>query len=135
MNAEQAWLATLGQLQMEMSKASFETWVRNADLLSYEDGQFTIGVQNAFARDWLEDRLSSTLCRMLSGKVDRPVTIRFVIWQKEAGLTYSEIKRTCAGTGNRIDPFKPFNQSTLHFRNICCRSEQPAGACRLHGCG
>ena len=93
MNAEQAWQATLGQLQMEMSKASFETWVRNSEILSYDEGQFTIGVQNAFARDWLEDRLSSTLCRMLSGKVDRPVDIRFVIWQKENGQSYSEITK------------------------------------------
>ena len=90
MNADQAWQATLGQLQMEMSKASFETWVRSAEMLSYDDGQFTIGVQNAFARDWLEDRLSSTLCRTLAGKVDRPVSVRFVIWQKETGQSVFE---------------------------------------------
>ncbi len=86
MNAEQAWQATLGQLQMEMSKAAFDTWVRSAELLSYENGLFTIGVQNAFARDWLDDRLSNTLCRMLSGMVDRPVTARFVVCQQESGL-------------------------------------------------
>jgi chromosomal replication initiator protein len=84
MNAEQAWQATLGQLQMEMSRAAFDTWVRSAEMLSYEDGLFTIGVQNAFARDWLDDRLSTTLCRMLAGMVDRTVTVRIVVSQKES---------------------------------------------------
>jgi chromosomal replication initiator protein len=53
MNSQQAWQATVGQLQMEMSKASFDTWVRSAELLSYQDDNFTVGVPNAYARDWL----------------------------------------------------------------------------------
>lgn len=56
MNANTAWQAAVGQLQMEMSKASFDTWVRSAEVVKYQDGQFTIGVQNAYARDWLEKR-------------------------------------------------------------------------------
>lgn len=79
MNAEQAWQATLGQLQMEMPKASFDTWVRSTSLSSYEDGVFIIGVRNAYARDWLESRLSSTVTRTLTGMLDRPVTVRFIV--------------------------------------------------------
>ena len=44
MKAAQAWQAALGQLQMEMPKAAYDTWVRDAELLSYEDGSFIIGV-------------------------------------------------------------------------------------------
>ena len=29
MNVEQAWQSVLGQLQMEMPRASFDTWVRD----------------------------------------------------------------------------------------------------------
>jgi chromosomal replication initiator protein len=57
MKAEQAWQAAIGQLQMEMPKAAFDTWVRDAELVSYEDGSFIIGVQNAYARDWLQSRV------------------------------------------------------------------------------
>jgi len=38
MDAEQAWQSALGQLQMEMPKASFDTWVRDTQVTSYEDG-------------------------------------------------------------------------------------------------
>lgn len=80
MKAEQAWQAALGQLQIEMPKASFNTWVRDAEFLAYEDGTFIIGVRNAYARDWLESRLSSTAGRILTGIMNRTVEIRFAVW-------------------------------------------------------
>ncbi len=81
MKAAQAWQAALGQLQMEMPKAAFDTWVRDAEMLSYEDGSFMIGVQNAYARDWLDSRLSSTVTRLLTGIMNRTVEVRFSVWQ------------------------------------------------------
>ncbi len=83
MNAEQAWQAALGQLQMDLSKAAFDTWVRSAEFISYEDGAFTIGVQNAYARDWLDSRLSSTVNRILTGVMNRPVTVSFAVGRRE----------------------------------------------------
>ena len=84
MNAEQAWQAVLGQLQMDMPKASYDTWVRNADIVSYEDNVYFIGVPNAYARDWLESRLSSKIKRLLSGILNRTVSLRFIVWQAGA---------------------------------------------------
>jgi chromosomal replication initiator protein len=79
MDAVHAWQSALGQLQMEMPRASFDTWVRDTNLVAYEDGLFTIGVGNAYARDWLENRLSSTATRMLVGIMNRDVDLRFVV--------------------------------------------------------
>jgi chromosomal replication initiator protein len=84
MNAERAWEAALGQLQLDLPRASFDTWVRDAEFLTYEDGAFVIGVQNAYARDWLEDRLLATVKKILGGLMGRTVEARFVIWQPEA---------------------------------------------------
>lgn len=83
MNAQQAWQATLGQLQMEMSKAAYDTWVRSAELVSYEQDVFTVGVPNAYARDWLESRLSSTVTRQLTGVMGKPQAVRFIVWHKD----------------------------------------------------
>ena len=83
MNAQQAWQATMGQLQMEMSKAAFDTWVRSAELVSHKENTFIIGVQNAYARDWLENRLSSTVTNLLSGMLENPQQVDFIVWQKD----------------------------------------------------
>ena len=79
LSPEQAWQSALGQLQMEMPKASFDTWVRDTRLVSFDAGIVTVGVRNAYARDWLESRLSSTLTRLLMGIMNRDVDVRFVV--------------------------------------------------------
>ncbi len=91
MKAAQAWQAALGQLQMEMPKAAFDTWVRDTELITYEDGAFTVGVKNAYARDWLEDRLSSTISKLLSGIMNRTVNVRFTVWHIPDQVEHSEI--------------------------------------------
>lgn len=86
MNAEQAWQSVLGQLQMEMPRASFDTWVRDTRVLTYDENSMTVGVRNAYARDWLESRLLSTVTRLLAGTMDRAMDVRFVISARhEAG--------------------------------------------------
>ncbi|MCJ7678366.1 MAG: chromosomal replication initiator protein DnaA [Anaerolineales bacterium] len=111
MNAERLWQAALGQLQMEMPRATFDTWVRDAELLAYEDGAFIVGVQNAYARDWLEDRMLATIKRVLTGLAGRTVEVRFVVWQGDpaeeappAALTAAPVERVVATSVVHLNP-------------------------------
>lgn len=81
MNPENAWQATLGQLQLEMSKAAFETWVSSAEFLSYDEDTscFKIGVKNAYARDWLDGRLNATISRLLTGMIGNTVNTEIIV--------------------------------------------------------
>ena len=76
---ETLWQAALGELQLQMTKATFYTWVKDTRLVSYEDGTFIIEVKDAFTRDWLENRLLTTIERTLVGIVGHPVEVRFVV--------------------------------------------------------
>ena len=102
MKPDHAWQAALGQLEMEMSKAAFDTWARDTELLTYEDGSFVIGVQNAYARDWLHSRLSSKVTRMLTGMMNRTVEVRFVVWQNSGDRAgpIEEISRPVQSTSS-----------------------------------
>ncbi|MFQ5613188.1 MAG: chromosomal replication initiator protein DnaA [Anaerolineae bacterium] len=82
--AEQTWQATLGQLQLQMTKATFDTWFKHTQLVSYEDNTFVIGVQNGYAKDWLENRLNGTVERTLSEIAGCLVQVRFVVHSSEA---------------------------------------------------
>jgi chromosomal replication initiator protein len=79
MNVEQAWQSVLGQLQMEMPRASFDTWVRDTRPIKYEKGLLTVSVRNAYARDWLESRLAGTVSRLLISIMDSNVSVNFVV--------------------------------------------------------
>lgn len=83
MSPETAWKATLGELELQMTKATFNTWLKDARLLACENNEFVIGVRNDYAKDWLENRLQDTILRTLSAIVNAPVNVRFVVWSDE----------------------------------------------------
>jgi chromosomal replication initiator protein len=82
MRPEQVWQAALGELQLQLTKSTYDTWLRDAKYLSYEDGVFVVGVENAYAKDWLENRLLSTIKRTLTGISGRTTDARFVVWSE-----------------------------------------------------
>ncbi len=79
MNAKQIWQTALGELQLQMTRPTFDTWLKNTKAISYEDGTIIIGVHNAYAKDWLENRLMTIVKRTLVGIVDRAVEAKFVV--------------------------------------------------------
>ncbi len=83
MNAESAWKATLGELELQMTRATFNTWLKDARLLASDQEEYVVGVRNDYAKDWLENRLSETIARTLTSLAGKPVTVRFVVWSDE----------------------------------------------------
>ena len=77
-NLEETWQQVLQQLQADMPRAPFDTWVRDTNVVSLEKNVLTISAHNADARDWLESRLTSTVQNILKGILDPPVSVRFV---------------------------------------------------------
>jgi len=84
MDAKQAWQAALGELQLQLTKATFDTWVKNTHVISCEDGTFLIGVHNGYAKDWLENRLRTTIKRTLTGIVGHTVDVKFLVHPKQS---------------------------------------------------
>ncbi len=83
MKSDQIWQAALGELQLDMPKPAFETWVKPTSVVSYEDGVFVIATPNAYAQDWLQNKLMSSVKRILTGIMGHSVEVRFIVWNKE----------------------------------------------------
>lgn len=75
---QRIWITIQNQLQEEMPRASFDTWVRDSTALSLVDKVLTVSVRNAYARDWLTSRMSSTVVRMLSEIIGDQAEVVFV---------------------------------------------------------
>ncbi|MFN8385453.1 MAG: chromosomal replication initiator protein DnaA [Anaerolineales bacterium] len=116
MNAEQAWQSVLGQLQMEMPRASFDTWVRDTRPVSFHNGMLTIGVRNAYARDWLENRLASTVNRLLGGILNGSVAVTFVVHGNEKEIEADEPHQTPVEVDSAPEP--SIRNSTLNPRYV-----------------
>ncbi len=44
------WQMVLSELALQMPSATYDTWVRDTTVIAYEDGEFIIGMPNAYAR-------------------------------------------------------------------------------------
>src|SRR5690606_41044482 len=76
---KQAWQATLGQLQLQLNRATFDTWLKGSELLAYDDGSFTIRVRHAYAKDWLDKHLRHLINQTLSTIFGQPSQGNFVV--------------------------------------------------------
>ncbi|HEX2987212.1 MAG TPA: chromosomal replication initiator protein DnaA [Chloroflexota bacterium] len=83
MQPAQLWDAALGELQLQMTKANFDTWLKDTFLVAQEDSHIVIGVGSPFAVETLEQRLSPMIRKVLSGIVGHEVGIEFVVQQKK----------------------------------------------------
>jgi len=105
MNAEQAWQSVLAQLQMEMPRASFDTWVRDTRPLAYDNGLITVGVRNAYARDWLESRLQTNVSKLLIDILNSNVAVKFVVSQTDENASTTDLE--AAASSIEITPPEP----------------------------
>jgi chromosomal replication initiator protein len=80
MNAKDAWLATLGQLQIQLNRSTYDTWLRHAELLGHEDGRFVVTVPHAYAKDWIERHLLQSMTRTLSDIFRHECEIQIIVW-------------------------------------------------------
>jgi chromosomal replication initiator protein len=87
MNANEIWHAALGELQLQMTKATYDTWVRPTRALAYDPtsgngGALTVGVHSPYAKEWLENRLDTTIRRTVTGIIGQSTEVRYVIDHK-----------------------------------------------------
>lgn len=73
------WEIARSQLRLQMTKSTYETWVRDTTCVAHEDGTFIVAVNNAYAKDWLSLRLRPTIKRTLASIVGRAVDVTFVV--------------------------------------------------------
>ncbi|MBI4673311.1 MAG: chromosomal replication initiator protein DnaA [Chloroflexi bacterium] len=111
-NAAHVWQAALGELQLQMTKATFDTWVKPTFALAFdaEGNVLIVGVRNAYAKQWLENRLYGMIERTLNHVLGRSAEIRFVLKTREdadgesAAETYETTRETLNGATQPTPP-------------------------------
>jgi hypothetical protein len=73
------WGATLSDLQLQMTKATFDAWLKQTSAIAYraERDELVIGVPNDYAKQWLENRLCGMIERAAGQVIGRPVHLAF----------------------------------------------------------
>lgn len=66
---DQLWSEVLAYLQPQMTRATFETLLKDTRLACQAETRFTIAVPNGFAKGWLENRLSTIIKRAIGSVI------------------------------------------------------------------
>lgn len=84
-NSRKLWDSALKDLALQMTRATFDTWLRGTWIVAYEPAPaggeerecFVVQAASAYAVDWLTHRLAPTIVKTLSRLVGRPVQVEF----------------------------------------------------------
>jgi chromosomal replication initiator protein len=82
-NEEYLWQSCLSALENRFTKPIFETWIKPMRVSRMTPDEITLTVQNAFAKDWAENRLKGTILGTLTDIMGAPMNVRFVIDEAE----------------------------------------------------
>jgi chromosomal replication initiator protein len=78
-SAQEIWEAALGELQIQVSKQNYRTWLEKTTGLSYHDSQFVVGVPNTFAAEYLDKKQRSLIEKTLIGLTASEVEVIFQV--------------------------------------------------------
>lgn len=73
MSPSDIWQATLGELELQLSKAHFMTWFKHTYISAMGDGHITINVPNAFTKTWLEKKYNMAILKSLQHVLNIPI--------------------------------------------------------------
>lgn len=107
MRAEEAWRSVLGEIEVGMGRSSYVTWLKSARLITYEDGQFVIGVANGYAKEWIEQRKLSDIRRMLGERMGRSVDVSLVVMTQHANQPAADSPRSVEPPAHGATPAQP----------------------------
>ncbi|MDE1874887.1 MAG: chromosomal replication initiator protein DnaA [Patescibacteria group bacterium] len=65
MDNKKLWETVLGTIELQVSKATFSTWFRDTYINKVDEGVVYLAVPNAFAKDWLSDKLHKVILKYL----------------------------------------------------------------------
>lgn len=82
MEEQKIWQATLGELELTLSRANFTTWFKNTFISNYKEDEVIIGVPNTFTKAWLEKKYHSAILKALQKITNNK--IRNIIYRVEA---------------------------------------------------
>ena len=78
-SAQDTWTATLGQLEMELPRTTFDTWLKETEGLAFEGMDLLVQVPSVFTIAWLEQRMYQTILRALRQSSGELLDVRFQV--------------------------------------------------------
>ena len=110
LHPNQVWQAVLGNLEVQVSRPSFSTWLKPTIGLSLENSRMLVGTPSTFHSKWLQTRMSSIIESALAQVIGYPVTVSF-----EISVTDHSPQKPSSDLINTSSPKTYFTKPSSHL--------------------
>jgi len=129
-----AWERTLEELEQQVNKPSFESWIRTAHPIAFVDGRVTIGTTSRFAKHWLENKHLPTITEILERQLGEPLTVKIELLEEEGPVMMAEKlpKKPRKPAGQEDEPIsQPLNSRYVFDTFVVGPNNRLAHACAV----
>ena len=91
LHPRQLWEAALGDLQVQVARPSYDTFLQNTTGVALEDDCLVIDANSSFAAEYLEKRLRSVVQTAVERVAHSPLNVRFQVAQGSSVATAPEV--------------------------------------------
>jgi len=110
MNLKDLWQVILGEIELNVSKATYITWFRNTKIHSKENGVVIVITPSGFTKEWLENKYHKFILKLLRDSSSDIKEVKFIINEPKAQvLTQPQVEKTPNINNDRQMNLEQFN--------------------------
>ncbi|MBI5079179.1 chromosomal replication initiator protein DnaA [Candidatus Wolfebacteria bacterium] len=119
-NFDKLWESTLAELELQISRANFLTWLKNSRLVNKtDDGKALVGLANNFAKEWVENKYHKLISETLHSLDDSIKKVEYIVIENKTIIIKTEHnKQKISAPEHQIGfpEFKIDQETNLHPR-------------------
>jgi chromosomal replication initiator protein len=124
-SAQEIWEAALGELQVQVTRSYYRTWLEKTSGLSYQDDQFVIGVPNAFVAEYLEKNQRSLIEKTLIGLTRPDIKLSFRVGSARPTTATAPASQAAGEARYTFDSFVVSDSNRLAYAAALSAAESP----------
>ena len=116
---DKLWESTLAELELQISRANFLTWLKNSRLIDKTgDGKALVGLANNFAKEWVENKYHKLITETLHSLDDSIKKVEYVVVENKVAVVKTEHHKQKISADRQVafPEFKIDQETNLHPR-------------------
>ena len=103
------WQSTLGEMEVQLTKAHFATWLKNSRPIDKKDDTLFVALPSNFAKTWVEEKYQKNIIGIVRNMDTSVKKIEFVVGNKNlpASKAPSDVKEAQERAGPSLISIKP----------------------------
>jgi len=102
MELPELWKTALAEIELQISRPNFATWLKNSQLMNKEDGVALISLPNNFAKNWVESKYQKIILGALRNLDETTKKVEFVVDSKQLDKSVKTTLKTMEDSSGQL---------------------------------